>query len=143
MKDRHSRYSEHDILSALRDAAEVLGEPLSADRYDGHQAVHGGPTSVRIIQRHGTWNAACAAAGLKVNPGRTGYRRRWTADDVAAQVAAYLRERGSGSYTGYASWAKETEGAPSAQTVRNTFGGWAAAKVAALRATGRAPSSED
>ena len=131
MQDRQHRYSEQDILRALRAAAEELGEPLSADRYDARQAERGGPTSVRIIQRHGAWNAACAAAGLRVNPSRAGYRRRWNREDVAGHVAAYLREAGSGSYAGYAAWAKQAEGAPSAQTVRNTFGGWAAAKDAA------------
>lgn len=131
MQDRQHRYSEHDILGALRAAAGEVGEPLTVDRYHAHQSAHGGPTSVLIIQRHGTWNAACAEAGLKVNPRRAGSRRRWTRDDVAAYVATYLRAQGSGSYTGYAAWAKETAGAPSAQTVRNTFGGWAAAKEAA------------
>lgn len=129
-----SRYSDDDVLQALRAAAAAQGEPLSVDRYDAHQARAGGPTSARIIQRHGTWNAACAAAALRVNASRAGSRRRWTPNAVAAHVAAYLREEGSGSYAGYADWAKRTEGAPSAQTVRNTFSGWAAAKDAA---TGR------
>ena len=134
MQDRQQRYSEHDLLRALRAAADEVGDPLTVDRYHAHQTAVGGPTSVLIIQRHGTWNAACAAAGLKVNPRRAGSRRRWTRDDVAAYVAAYLRVEGSGSYAGYAAWAKETAGAPSGQTVRNTFGGWDAAKEAA---TGR------
>ena len=132
MPDRQNRYSEQDILQALRAAAEELGEPLSADRYDARQALQGGPTSVRIIQRFGTWNAACESAGLRVNPSRAGYTRRWSREDVATHVATYLHERGSGSYAGYAAWAKETEGAPSAQTVRNTFGSWAAAKESAV-----------
>lgn len=47
-------------------------------------------------------------------------------------VAAYLATAGNPSYAGYGAWAKETDGAPSGQTVRNVFGGWAAAVEAAL-----------
>lgn len=134
MSDKQNRYADQDVLHALRAAAGEMGEPLSADRYDVFQSAHGGPTSARVIQRHGTWNAACSAAGLKVNPGRAGYRRRWSRADLAAYVAAYLREEGSGSYSGYADWARATAGAPSAQTVRNAFSGWSAAKEAARSA---------
>ena len=133
MADSHSRprFTDAEVLEALRAAAAVQGDPLSVDRYDAHQRAHGGPTSVRIIQRLGGWNAACRAAGLRTNAGRASYARRWTREQVLEHVAAYLAEGGSGSYAGYAAWAKEAAGAPSGQTVRNLFDGWAAAKAAA------------
>ncbi len=50
-------------------------------------------------------------------------------------VSQYLASPGAaGSYAGYASWAKDTDGMPSAQTVRNVLGGWAQAKAAATGA---------
>ena len=126
------QYSDKVVLDALRNASAAEGEPLSADSYGRHQARYGGPTSVRIIQRFGTWNHACAEAGLRTNPGRPSYRRGWTDAEMLGHVADYLRAEGStGSYAGYDAYARTVTDAPSAQSVRNRFTSWASAKSAA------------
>ena len=133
-------YSDEQILNGIRQAAKVHGEPLTADRYDTFFAGNDLASTVRVIQRFGTWNAACAAAGLKVNPGRPSYRRRWSEEQMLEHVADYLRSEGSrGSYAGYAAYARVVRDAPSAQTVRNVFGGWANAKARAGSPTRRGP----
>lgn len=124
-------YSDEDIARALRHAAAESGDPLSVARYDACAHV---PSSSRIIQRFGSWSAACAAAGLRTRVASRRYASTWNVEMVGAAVGRYLASPGaSGSYVGYASWAKATDGEPSAQTVRNVLGGWAQAKAAAVR----------
>jgi hypothetical protein len=134
IEERHHepQVSDEEVLAGLRRAAAALGDPLVADRYDTYVPVHGLLSSVRIIQRWGTWNAACRAAGLGVNSGRRSYRRRWTEAEMLEHVANYLMGEGCrGTYYGYDAYARSASGAPSAQTVRNTFGAWANIKAAA------------
>jgi len=117
-------------VTALRAAAAQVSGPMSVAKYDtaGYE-----PSSSRIIQRFGSWSAACAAAGLPSRGTSRRYEPRWTVEAVTDAVARYLASAGaSGSYAGYASWAKEADGAPSAQTVRNVLGGWAQAKATAV-----------
>lgn len=126
-------WSDAAILAALQSAA---GDgPLSVSAYDAFRGGRDLPSSARVIQRYGSWSAACSAAGLEVNAGRASYATKWTLDALAESVADYLATEGStGAYAGYAAWAAATTGAPSAQTVRNRFGGWAAAKAAGVAA---------
>ena len=124
-------FTDEHIAAELREAAALAGDPLSVAQYD---AGRGEPSSARIIQRFGSWSAACSAAGLSARSASRTYTRAFDETTVAAAVARYLAEPGcTGSYADYAAWAKSTTGAPSAQTVRNTLGSWARAKVAALR----------
>lgn len=121
-------YSDDDLLDALRAAAADLTGPLSVKAYEAHQQQVGGPTYARIIQRLGSWNAALARAGLETRSVTRGYARRWSEEDLVAVVRRFLDESGSASYAAYDAWARTEPGAPSAQTVRNHFGGWGAAK---------------
>ena len=133
---RTVEFTDDDVSAALRRAADVLGEPLSAERYDSALSVHGGPSSTRVIQRAGSWNAACAAAGLTVRSGRARYTRTWDRDSVLDSVVDYLRDPSTtGSYVDYQRWARATPGAPSGQTLRNWVGTWSTAKAAALART--------
>lgn len=136
---------DESILAALRSAAAVAGTPLSAERYDAIWRDHGGASAARVIQRFGSWNAACAAAGLATNRGRAAYRRSWTRESLLAAVADYLVSEGAaGSYADYARWARTTQGAPSAQTVRNYLGSWGSAKEdAAALLEARPPVDSD
>jgi transcriptional regulator with XRE-family HTH domain len=126
------QFSDGEICDLLAYIAEEEGEPLSSDTYDSVYLEYGGPVSGRVIQRFGSWNNACRAAGLETNQGRPSYSRRWTEGDLVEAVAAYLQSPGSnGTYRGYETWARRTPDAPSAQTVRNMLGPWSAAKTAA------------
>lgn len=130
----HQRWSDEDILSCLRQAAALYpGKPLTGHRYDRVKTAVGGPTRVRILQRFATWLAACEAAGVRggTSPRRR-YQRGWTESELLGWVADYLAQPSmSGTYAGYDAWARRTAGAPSAQTVRNRLGAWAAVKRAA------------
>lgn len=126
------QFTDDEICDLLAYIAEEEGEPLSADTYDSVYLEYGGPTSGRILQRFGSWNNACRAAGLETNQGRPSYTRRWTENDLVEAVAEYLQSPGNaGTYSGYDLWARSTPGAPSAQTVRNVLGPWSAAKTSA------------
>ena len=128
---RRQDYTDQHIATVLRAAAARAGDPLSVAQYDAGRHE---PSSARIIQRFGSWSAACAAAGLSTRSASRTYTRAFDAATVAAAVARYLAEPGcTGSYAGYAAWAQRTEGVPSAQTVRNTLGSWAQAKAGVER----------
>jgi len=129
---RPRELSDEQVLGALRAAAGDVGTPLSAAGYDQVWHAYDGLSSARLIQRFGSWNAACTAAGLPTNAGRTAYRRSWSREQLLGAVAEYLRSEGAtGSYTGYDAWSRQTAGAPSGQTVRNYLDGWASAKAGA------------
>ena len=136
VREKHGkpRWSDDDIVECLRHAAALHpGKPLTAHRYGKVKKAVGGPTPVRILQRFGTWLAACEAAGVRggTSPRRR-YRRGWTESELLGWVADYLAEPGMrGTYAGYDTWARRTAGAPSAQTVRNRLGAWASVKRAA------------
>ena len=121
--------TDEQIVATLQAAAQRHGDPLSVAKYDagGHE-----PSSSRIIQRFGSWNAACVAAGLSTRATTRRYSRAWDAETVVAAVARYLASPdATGSYAEYAQWARTAEGAPSGQTVRNMLGSWAEAKSSA------------
>jgi hypothetical protein len=127
-------YSDEDILGALRAAAGLCGEPLSHGRYETVAREVGGPSVARIIQRYGSWRAACSAADVASGVRAREYQHAWDAASVTAAVADYLAAQGSpGTFAGYVAWARAGEGRPSGATVRNVLGGWNAAKRAAQR----------
>jgi hypothetical protein len=134
-------HASEAVLDGLRQAADVHGQPLTGAKYDGFAAEHGLLSRVRIIQRWGSWNAACTDAGLAVNTSHAGHASKWTDETLLGHVGAYLEEPGSsGSYAGYRAYASQTEGAPSAQTVRNRFGSWNEAKRLAKDVLGASDS---
>nr|WP_246297560.1 hypothetical protein [Janibacter cremeus] len=107
------------------------GSPLSVAFYDRHRRADA-LTSARIIQRLGSWRGACAAAGVESNkPSRASYRHRWSEQDLLDWVRRYLVEAEKPSYADFSRWLRGQEDAPSANTVRNTFGGWSAVREAA------------
>jgi hypothetical protein len=130
-------FSDEQVLEGLRQAAGVHGEPLSASAYDAYFAEHQLASRSRVVQRWGSWNEACAAAGLTVNVTHSGYRSKWSEAVITEHVADYLADARRPSYAGYDAWQKSTSGAPSAQTVRNRFGSWQAAKAAAEEVLGQ------
>jgi hypothetical protein len=136
-------YTDADIARALQDAATEMGNPLSKNDYDAYVLARGGITSVRVLQRYsGSWNAACRAAGLKVNRGRPHYTRRWSVPDLILCVIDYLEsEEATGAYHDYDRWARVDADRPSAQTVRNYLGSWGQAKRLALQEQARLRSA--
>lgn len=127
-------FSDAIILAHLREAAREAGQPLTVRMYEDVRSGFGGASSALVLQRFGTWREACVQAGVQHGqPVRRNYRRRWTPEQLAQAVAAYLRHDGTrGSFADYEAWARRTDGMPSGQTIRTHFGTWSAAKTAAL-----------
>jgi hypothetical protein len=133
---RRGTFSDAEILSALRVAADRCGQPLSHTRYDAVAGSVGGPSSARIIQRFGSWSRACHEAGVSSVAASREYQKRWDAPSVTAAVMQYLESgEGPDTFAGYTAWARGNADRPSGATVRNVMGGWAAAKREATRGT--------
>lgn len=120
------------VLEDIREAARRNAGVLSGNAYDRLR----GPESlsaVRVMQLFGTWNEACAAAG--VDPGealRTVYDRTWTPDELIGWVVAFYDTfPARGSYRVLDAWLRIQPGAPSAQTIRNQCGLTKWSKIAA------------
>lgn len=128
----HQRYSDDALLDALRLAASIVGEPLSTSAYESVKHEQPLPTWLTVVHRFGTWNAACAAAGLKINSQHKGRQPTWDRSTTADAVGRFLAEpeEDRESYAAYSAWAKQRSDAPSGPTVKNVFGTWNAAKVA-------------
>lgn len=130
-------YSDDELLSALRSAAEHMnGDVLTAPLYDERRD-ETWPTSATLISRFGNWGKACRAAGVKhLRPHRV-YEPTWTRDDVLDAVRLYLsvckaheEQPMALDYDGR--WRKSA-GGPSIGTIRKHFGSWREAVWSALR----------
>lgn len=135
------RVSDAGLLGELQLAAELIRGPLTGAAYDRIERALGLHSRVLMLQRFGTWRDACALAGVTPGePWRRTYTRRWTREDMVTWVALYLADPSSrGTYAGYDQFARDNEGAPGAQTVRNAIGSWATIKAEALRMLAGAP----
>lgn len=130
----HKLWNETDIVAALQLAAEVVGGSMSRVKYDSIRREFDGPSGVLILQRFGSWQVACAAAGIEMGRRRPGgYTRNWTDAQVLDFVVAYLADPAErGTFDGYSRWASSTPGSPSGPTVRNYLGAWSTVKRDAL-----------
>ena len=129
------KYSDDVMLQALRQAATIVGEPMSTGAYESVQRDRDLPMWLTIVNRFGGWNAACAEAGLKVNAQHKGKAATWDRSSAAAAVTRFLAdpEVASESFAAYVAWAKKRDGVPSGPTVKNVFGTWNDAKAAGKR----------
>jgi hypothetical protein len=122
---------EESMRTEMRRVAALPGgSPLSVSFYDRHRSELA-LTSARIIQREGSWREACTAAGVEANKASRAYGRTWSRDDLLDWVRRYLAEEEKPTYTRLSAWLRGQEGAPSANTIRNAFGGWSAVLEAA------------
>jgi hypothetical protein len=95
-----------------------------------------GPSGALVIQRFGTWSAACSIAGVEsAQAVRDNYQSTWTDDDLYDFVVQYLSSPGtSGTFSKYDEWRQETNlDAPSGPTIRNRLGAWGVVKPKALK----------
>lgn len=133
------------ILNSLRAASPAGIAPSAIQwRYTGQH-----PSVTVIVTRFGSWNAACAAAGLITH--RAPFDRAAITDEqLIGFVAEYLAGEpptpgDRGGIRGYTHWA-QTNHAPGPGVLRSRFGSWSRAKVLAVeqltvRGTVSAPSS--
>ena len=90
INSRPRRYTDRQILDAIRAAAKVEGEPLARVRYSIIASTHGFPAELTILRAFGTWQDACERAGVKTNAARgtpKGMRTLGKADFDAALQA--------------------------------------------------------
>jgi predicted transcriptional regulator len=127
-------FSDAVILAHLREAARLVGEPLTVRAYEQVRSTFGGASAPLVLQRFGTWHKACVGAGVQHGQAvRRHYQRRWSLDEMLQAVAAYLTRDGArGSFADYERWARANDAAPSGQTIRTQFGTWSRAKAEAL-----------
>lgn len=118
------------IVAELQRVAQLPGgAPLSVAFYDAHRG-EDSLGSARLVQRFGSWREACGAAEVACHAAPRSYATAWTEDALLAWVRRFLDDGpASPSYAAFTAWLKDhrADGAPSAQTVRNRFGGWSAA----------------
>lgn len=121
-------YSRDDLIAALRQAAQEMGEPLTVPNYRTAARRLGLPTlniQVRHFSREADeatgswWLAALNAAGVKGNLPRGRRASTLTEDDCIAAVTRYVAAHDGqrGSYDGYCKWAA-TRGEPSGSALR-------------------------
>lgn len=136
------RASDAELFEELQVAADLVEGPLTGAKYDAVARELGLHSRVRLTQRFGSWVKACEAAGVEPGRAMRSYRRQWTRAQMVQWVARFLSEpQRRGSYVAYGDYARATVGAPSAQTIRNEFGSWPAAKAEALKSLRNGASS--
>lgn len=130
---RSPEFSDQQLLAAIAAAAAELGEPLTATAYDAWQRGRDDAASpALVIRRLGSWTSACQRAGVATNKTRS-TSSRWTDEEMVGFVGEYLRSGATGSFAGYAAWAKEQDGAPSGAVLRQRFPSWSELKERARR----------
>jgi len=118
------RYSDREIARVLRIAARIAGEPLSVGKYDAIRATVEGPSAIRLIQRFGSWSAACEFAGVTSGVAKRSYAKNWDQKQIVTLVRDYLAEEPNVSFLDFSRWLKDLPSAPSAATCRNVGGSW-------------------
>ncbi|KQO38897.1 hypothetical protein ASF05_03180 [Aeromicrobium sp. Leaf245] len=131
----YERLSDEQAIAAIAEAG-TYEYPLTGKMYTEllRAGLVDGLSIPRIHQRFGSWRDACERAGVEAGAtSRAEYARRWSAEDMAETMADFLAATGgSVSVTAFDDWATALPDVPSAQTVRNCFGGWNEAKIAGL-----------
>lgn len=128
-RSRRPRYSDQELVAALRKAAPHLPSPLGYEAYrvwaagrqlDGRPW----PGPQVITLRCGGWCRALGRAGLPANRAG-GLPATWQRSHVVAAIAAAWRELGRApSVAGYEAWRAGRAGLPSPATARGFAAGW-------------------
>ncbi len=126
---RGQRYSDQELLAALRAAALHLASPMGHDAYRSwaHGRSRDGrpwPGTQVAMQRFGGWRNALARAGLPTNRGG-GPRTTYDLDDAVAAITTAWRELGRyPSVVEYDAWRAGRSGIPASATVRRFAASW-------------------
>ena len=125
---RRPRFSEEQLLEAIREAYRRAGGAVDQQRYVAIARELGLPSRATIVMRLGGWNAAVEAAGLHPKTSRTrAYPRRWTEESCLRALRELAEELGElPSAARYRQLLREREGLPSPTTVRLRLGEWPA-----------------
>ena len=134
------QWADDEILNSLQRAG-ALCSPLSKSDYEQLRSAGDldGPSSSLIINRLGSWRAACQRAGVRAGqPPRSNYSSKWTDEQLFWWIAEGLqRGHRTGTVAGMERWLRKQPGAPSLATVRIRLGTWNQIKTGALEAIAR------
>jgi excisionase family DNA binding protein len=126
------RYTDDELLNALRMAAEHRGEPLRGSDYDSFRKDRGHsgqalPARITFDKRFGSWNQALASAGLQTSrsSGRAG-KYLFSSEDCLDALRKVSAEIGAvPSVTRYTAAARSFQPAlPTEGCIRQRFGRW-------------------
>lgn len=137
-------WTDTDVLDAIREAA-IYEFPLTTGSYAELVRVGQviGPSLPHVLNRFGSWNSACDAAGVHHGQSmRPGYESRWTDEDLIAYAREYFLDPSwPNSAHRYDEWKRlnAPEG-PSQATIRVRFGKWSDVQRRALASTGEGRS---
>lgn len=128
----HAPFTADEVLEALREVAAGVDGPLSSYRYQQLRRRGEHPTLGTVSRLFDSWPAALEAAGLP----STGRRwRRWTEQEAAEAIAAWLEHAPDDRYATYAAAAVADRSLPNLYVVGRWFGGWKRARAAAYAVT--------
>jgi predicted transcriptional regulator len=124
INSRPRKYTDRQIIEAIRNAAKVTGEPLARVRYSVIASTHGFPAELTILRAFGTWQEACERAGVKTNAARgtpKGLRTFGKADCDAALQACEQEIGSVPSLREYNEWRDGRKDVPSSMTITVKF----------------------
>lgn len=125
-------YKKEFIKASLRKAAKRTGEPLTIPAYRKIAPEMGLPADLTIIKAFGSWQVACEAAGVKVNPAEGPRRGSITSEQCIEAIRECAKDLGRvPSYEKYSKWARAHK-KPSGPTVRVKIGPWSKALLQAF-----------
>ena len=134
------QWADDEILDSLHRAG-ALCSPLSKSDYEQIRSAgdFDRPSSSLVINRFGSWSAACQRAGVRAGQqSRWNYSSKCTDEELLWWIAEGLqRGHRTGTAAGMQKWLKTQPGAPSLATVRNRLGAWNQIKTDALRTIAR------
>jgi Homing endonuclease associated repeat len=122
----HPSWNSEEILAALRAYAKQFGRPPAKQELEWPPA---GYPSSRTVRRHfGSFTAGLRAAGLEPRGAK-----RWSEEQIIEAMREFERE--TDYWPRSTDWTVACEDWPSASTVYNRFGSWAAALGVAMNGT--------
>lgn len=134
------KYSDEQCCEAIRAAARRLGEAQGKAKGEygvltmtgyAEYAQPDDPKGTTIQKRFGTWQVACAKAGVPSGdplPSRV-YEKKWSHEEMVAIMKQFFSEVGVlGSMRQYSDWARHVPKTPTLATVRAHFGSWTKVK---------------
>lgn len=126
------RYTDDELLAALRRAAATTERELSVQAYEQARTEDSSLPSREIIQhRFGRWITAKRLAGISERTPYRGYSNTISEAACLEGLRVCMAQSDSlPTYAQYQAWHLE-HGHPSAHTIRNKFGTWIAALDAA------------
>jgi len=119
------RYSDEDLLAAIRTVADLVGRTPTSGDYIGRSGALGLPSMATIMNRLGSWTAAVKEAGMSPGVARRSYTRTWDAEACRAALEMIVEELGRvPTAAHYEALAVARDDLPSIATVRNRLGRW-------------------